>query len=54
MKANRRRRIRRILTTPIIMITEPVPRTTRDTATATAEVTGIPAHEEDPRNGYGS
>ena len=55
-KANRRRRIRRILTTKMMMMTEPVPRTTPDTATttATSEVIGIPAPEEAPRNRCGS
>ena len=58
-KANRRRRIRRILTTTMVMMTRPVLKTTPDTEKATAptpetsEVT-VPAPEEDPWNGYGS
>ena len=53
-KANCYSRIgRRGLTTTMMMITEPVPRTTTDTETAKAEVTGIPALEEAPRNGWG-
>ena len=61
-KANCRRRIRRIhrifriLTTTMMMMTEPVPRKIPATATATApaEVTGIMVPEEAPCNGCGS
>ena len=55
-KANFCRRIcRRDLATTMKVMTEPVPRTTIATVTAmaTAEVTGIPAPEEAPRNGWG-
>ena len=53
-KANRCRRIRRILTTTIMMTTEPVPSTKPATAMATEEVTVTPAPEEALRNGCGS
>ena len=53
-KANRRCRICRIMMTTMVMMMKPVSRTTPATVTARAEVTGIPAPEESPRNGCGS
>ena len=44
---------RRVMATKMKLTAEPMPITTTATtmATATAEVTGIPALEEDPKNG---
>ena len=61
-KANRRHQILQILTTTMMMMTKPVPRTTPATSTAKALVvvtaaaplTGIPTPEETPRNECGS
>ena len=51
-KANCRcQNCRRVQTTKMRRTTEPVPRTLTPMATAMAEVTGLPAREEGPRNG---
>ena len=49
----RRQNCQRVQTTNMKRKTEPVPRASTATATAIAEVTGIPAPEEGPWNGFG-